>query len=221
MTTKCRFITHITRAAIHGVVFISLLLLAGCAGSMPASNSAEPGAPAAAGPTLAPTAEVTPEPQPDATATTPAELDIATLGNIAYRGILEEAVMLADGTFEGDPFVAGGASRPVVTLLPEPVAFGDLNGDGQIDAAVVLVSDSGGSGSFVYLAAVESRDGVAENAATLFLGDRVQVNSLAIEDGRLVVKLLSHAPDDPACCPTQEKTLNLTLSGDQLQDAGE
>lgn len=215
MTTGNRFNTHITRAAIHGAVFISLLLLVACAASAPVSNSAEPGTPATASSTLAPPAEATLEPQPTVISASPAELDIDTLGNIAYRSILEEGVTLVGGRFEGEPFVAGGASRPVVTLLPEPVASGDLNGDGQIDAAVVLVSDSGGSGSFVYVAAVESRDGMAENTATLLLGDRVQVKSLAILDGRLVVRLLSHTLVDPACCPSLETVREFILREDE------
>lgn len=149
------------------------------------------------------------------------ELDLEVLLNSTYRGILDEAVTLVDGAFEGETFVAGGASRPVVTLIPQPIAYGDLNDDGRMDAAVVLVSDSGGSGSFVYLAAVQTRDGVPDNMATLMLGDRVQVKSLAIEDSRLIARLLSHAPGDPACCPSLEETRYLRLSGNQFVEAGE
>ena len=148
----------------------------------------------------------------------PDEIDVEALRNTAYDGILDEAVLLEGGTYEGEPFVSGGASRPVVILLPEPITFGDLNGDGQADAAVILVSDLGGSGSFVYLAAVESRNGVAENVATLLLGDRVQVKSLEVEDGRLVASLLSHAPDDPTCCPSLETTRTFLLRDELLVD---
>lgn len=146
----------------------------------------------------------------------PAELGVEILQNTIYRGILDEGVRLTGGTFEGEPFETSGASRPVVRLLTEPIAFGDLNGDGQADAAVLLVSHSGGSGSFVYLAAVESRDGVADNVATLFLGDRVQVKFLEVDGGRLVATLLSHAPDDPACCPSLETVREFTLEVDKL-----
>lgn len=206
-----------------------LLLVTACTGTggisnlpdvVAIENSAASRTPSSPKATLALAVEATLPVTPD-TSIPPTELDIEILRNSIYRGILDEGVRLTGGAFEGEPIMTGGASRPVVTLLPEPIAFGDLNGDGQTDAAVLLVSDSGGSGSFVYLAAVESRDGVADNVATLFLGDRVQVKSLEVDGGRLVATLLSHAPDDPACCPSLEQTLNLKLSGDQFTDAGE
>jgi hypothetical protein len=146
----------------------------------------------------------------------PVDLSLEALGNLTYRGILDEPVTLSAGWFEGEPFVAGGASRPTVSLLADPVAYGDLNGDGREDAAVLLASDSGGSGSFIYLATVQSRDGVPDNMATLLLGDRVQVRSLAVEGERLVVRLLSHAPGDPACCPSLEMVREFTLEGETL-----
>ena len=146
----------------------------------------------------------------------PADLSFEALGELSYHGILEQPVTLTDGKFEGEPIIEGGASRPVVNLLSQPVSYGDLDNDGQPAAAVVLVSNSGGSGTFVYLALVQPRDGALENVATSFLGDRVQVKSLSIEGEHLVVTLLSHAPDDPACCPSQEEVRLFRLSGEQL-----
>ena len=151
----------------------------------------------------------------------PADLSFEALGELSYHGILEQPVTLTDGQFEGESIVEGGASRPIVNLLSQPVSYGDLDNDGQPDAAVVLVSNSGGSGTFVYLALVQPRDGALENVATSFLGDRVQVKSLSIEGDRLIATLLSHAPDDPACCPSQEETRLFRLSGEQLIAADE
>ena len=146
----------------------------------------------------------------------PADLSFEALGELSYHGILEQPVTLTRGRFEGEPLIEGGASRPRVDLLSQPVVYGDLDNDGQPDAAVVLVSDSGGSGAFVYLALVQSRSDAPANVATSFLGDRVQVKSLSIEGDRLVATLLSHAPDDPACCPSQEEVRLFRLSGEQL-----
>lgn len=166
---------------------------------------------------ITPALETTPVP-PSTTSPSTVELGRDALRNATFKDILGEAVTLVDGQYEGDPFVAGGASRPTITLLPETIAYGDLDGDGRLDAAVVLVSDSGGSGTFVYLAAVESRDGTPLNVATTLLGDRDQVRSLTIDDGRLLVKLLSHAADDPACCPSLETTRTFRLREGQLVD---
>jgi len=144
-----------------------------------------------------------------------------TLKNAEYQGIYQEPIQLADGTYEGEPFVEGGASRPTVTLI-EPYAFGDLNGDGVDDAVALLVESSGGSGSFVYLAAVLNQEGKPENADTLLLGDRAQVQSLTIADGQIYVTMVTHGPDDPMCCPTQEVEQTYELQENKLvQTAGE
>lgn len=110
---------------------------------------------------------------------------------------------LTDGRYEGASFVAGGASRPTVTLVPDSVAFGDLDGDGVADGVAVLVENSGGSGSFFYLAGLLNRDGQPENVATTLLGDRVRVESIGIHDGLVELVAATFADDDPMCCPSQ------------------
>jgi hypothetical protein len=39
--------------------------------------------------------------------------------------------------------------------------------------------------------------------ARVQLGDRVQIKSLQIENGDIVVEMLTQGPDDPMCCPSQ------------------
>lgn len=124
------------------------------------------------------------------------------LRNATYQGIYDEPVTLEAGRYEGEPFVPGGVSRPSVTFIDELQAFGDLNGDGRDDAAVLLVENSGGSGVFVYLAAVLDEQGFPNNVATTLLGDRSQVLGLNIENGQIVVEYLTQGPDDPFCCPS-------------------
>jgi len=148
-----------------------------------------------------------------------APLTEESLKNAEYQGIYEEAIKLTDGKYEGEPFVEGAASRPTVVFI-EPYAFGALDDDGVDDAAVLLVENSGGSGSFVYLAAVLNRDGKPDNTATTLLGDRVQVEELTIESGQILVKMVAHGPDDPMCCPTQESLETYTLEGDELVPDG-
>jgi heat shock protein HslJ len=143
-----------------------------------------------------------------------------TLKNAEYGGIYEEAVQLIDGRYEGEPFVEGGASRPTVTFI-DPYAFGDLDGDGVEDAAVLLAENSGGSGTFIYLAAVLNRNGNPQNTATQLLGDRVQVNSLSIEDGEIIVDVITHGPDDPMCCPTQQVVQTYELRDNELVQTSE
>jgi hypothetical protein len=133
-----------------------------------------------------------------------------------YTGIFDAPVTLVEGRFEGAPYVPGGASRPVVMLLAEPRASGDLTGDAEPERAVVLAADSGGSGTFVYLA-VLGRDGrTTANLATAYLGDRVRVSALRIDSGALEARMLAHAPGDPGCCPSEQLVRRWRLAGGVL-----
>lgn len=105
-----------------------------------------------------------------------------------------------------------------VTLLKRPytIAFGNLE-DGTAVAAVMLVVNSGGTGNFVHLAVSQDQgDGLSPVAATL-LGDRVNIETVQWLNGQLQVDLISHGPDDPACCPTQPLRQIYRLEGDTLQ----
>ncbi len=143
-----------------------------------------------------------------------------SLRNAKYQGIgvYPEAVKLTNGKFEGY-FIAGGSSRSTVVFV-EPCAFWDLDGDGEDDAAVLLVENAGGSGVFVYLAAVLNQGGKPVNVATMLLGDKAQVEELAIEAGQINVKMLTHSPGDPVCCPSQESLETYTLEGGELVPEG-
>jgi hypothetical protein len=131
----------------------------------------------------------------------------------------EGVVRLTDGEYSGEA-APGAASAISVSLLPELVALGDLDGDGLVDAAVVLAGSAGGSGTFISLAAVKNEDGAPLNVATALLGDRVRVSSVAIHSGELVVELTQHAPTDPLCCPSLETVRRFRLEHGSLIEIG-
>ncbi|RIK58851.1 MAG: hypothetical protein DCC57_00010 [Chloroflexi bacterium] len=146
----------------------------------------------------------------------PAGLELTALQNATYTGIYDKPVPLHDGRYEGEPFVAGGASRPTVTLAANAVAYGDLTGDGVDEAAVILAESSGGSGTFIYLAAVGLAEGAPHNLATALLGDRVQVEGLAIADEQITFQVLRAGPRAPDCCREEAPTQQWALEGDAL-----
>jgi hypothetical protein len=49
------------------------------------------------------------------------------------------------------------------------------------------------------------------------LGDRVQINSLVIEEGEIVVDMVTQGPDDPMCCPTQEVVKRYELQDELVE----
>jgi hypothetical protein len=84
-------------------------------------------------------------------------------------------------------------------------AFGDLNGDGINDAAIILVENMGGTGQFVSLISVYDNGGMPLQKDAVELGDRVQVNSMDISSGVIHLDMIVHAPNDPLCCPSQSQ----------------
>ena len=147
-------------------------------------------------------------------------LSLDQLKNASYDGIYDQPVTLADGYYEGEPFDEGGASRPTVTFVDGLVAYGDLNGDGMEDAAVLLAESSGGSGTFISVAAVVNQDGQPVNAGTAPVGDRPQLKSLAIQNGQIVMEIVTQGPDDPMCCPTLKVRKTYSLQDGQLVEVG-
>ncbi|HAJ92935.1 MAG TPA: hypothetical protein DCO71_10040 [Gammaproteobacteria bacterium] len=73
----------------------------------------------------------------------------AAVANMAYSGIHDDDVTLTDGYWEGEPVVAGGASRPSVGLIDDFMLAGDLDGDGTDEVVVFLWESSGGSGTYI------------------------------------------------------------------------
>ncbi len=159
---------------------------------------------------------------PSARAAQPAPM-LQELKNAAYQGLedTEGPVTLKDGKWAGKPFVEGGASRLTVTLVGDFRLTGDLDGDGREEAVVLLAQDSGGSGTFYYLAVVARRNGKLENVATQGIGDRIGLRDARIKKGLLKLELVQAGPEDAACCPGQLlwRSWKLTAAGLEEQPA--
>ena len=128
------------------------------------------------------------------------------LASMTYTGILEQPVTLVDGAYEGAPYQPDAAARPRVILVRDLVIQGDLDGDGVDDAAAILSASTGGSGSFVYLAAASGATGQPLNVGTVLLGDRVDVRTFEIDAGNIRLGIIEAGPGDAACCPMQQVT---------------
>lgn len=122
--------------------------------------------------------------------------------------------VLRDGAFEAEA-APGSASRILVRLV-DLAGFGDLDGDGSLDAAVLLVSSGGGSGTFVDLAAVRNEGGAAHPVAFALLGDRVLAREVRVEDGRILVRLRARGATDPLALVTREVSRRYALQEGRL-----
>ncbi len=147
----------------------------------------------------------------------PPGLELAALKAATYRtGFTNSgSAILQDGVYT-EPSVAGGASLNTVTLQ-EPVTYGRLP-DGRVVAAVILASETGGSGTFYELELMGLlENGSPLNLAYTFLGDRVKIQSVEfMDDGSLVVDMLTAGPNDPLAAPTLPQRLTLRYLDGQL-----
>jgi len=141
-------------------------------------------------------------------------LTVGKLENAEYPSELTQSgtAKLVDGEYS-EAAAPDSASKTVIKLY-ERMAFG--HSDGTPMAAVLLYGSGGGSGTFWDLHAVLEREGQAVPVAVTSLGDRVQIESLAVEGSEIVVRMVTHGPNDPMCCPTQKVLVRYALQGDQL-----
>jgi hypothetical protein len=139
-----------------------------------------------------------------------------TLANAEYVLPDGSTVQLTDGVYQEKPDETASTFITNVSLLDDLTAYGDLNGDGVEDAAVIIVDAPGGSGVFTYLAAVVDEDGSPANVDTVDLGDRTDITTVAVEDGAIRVDVVAHGPDDPMCCPTEKRIWTYELQEGQL-----
>jgi hypothetical protein len=157
---------------------------------------------------LPPTAIVLPTTAPAATV---APLTAAMLQNMEYTlPASQKTVKLTDGKYE-----AGSGADYLSVGMAEPIGFGDLNGDGLADAAVVLGENTGGSGVFESLVVVLNQAGAPKQGPSVQIGDRVQVKTISIQAGQITLDEIVPGPQDPMCCPTQPvtETFRLTMGG--------
>jgi uncharacterized membrane protein/heat shock protein HslJ len=146
-------------------------------------------------------------------------LTIEGLKNAEYQSefAINGRVKLSNGTYKGE--IVPGSASELIVMLSERVAFGDLNGDGTDDAAVVLITSPGGSGTFRHLGIVINEKGSPQHVASQLLGDRVKVKSLSVRSGEIAVQMMTHGPRDPMCCPTLLETRNYGLQEGKLVNA--
>ncbi|MCC6298218.1 MAG: hypothetical protein IT314_02890 [Anaerolineales bacterium] len=180
--------------------FLLLFLLIGCTPASPTGTAVPP--------TSTP---------PPTDASTPAPDYVAKIRNAQYQlGLIDSlrVVQLVDGKYEETgPTPADKTSIMVMDHL----AHGDLNGDGVDEVVVAVAENYGGTGTFVFIAVYAEVDGQFVFQTSTLVDDRPAVNSLAIENGEVFLDAITHASEDPFCCPTLHNARHYRLINNQLQ----
>lgn len=104
-------------------------------------------------------------------------------------------VQLRNGRAE-EQSVPGSAATFMTFVFGEPV-YGDVDGDGDEDAALVLVQDPGGSGTFYYGAVAINEGGSFRGLNALLLGDRIAPQTHEIQGDMFVYNYADRNPEDP------------------------
>jgi hypothetical protein len=140
------------------------------------------------------------------------DLTLDMLLNGTYQTpFYNRTITLADGNY-----LEGSDSNTFSVQMLNVYAFGDLNGDGKDDAAIILAENGGGSGTFESVIAVINQGGTPHQESQAQLGDRVLINSIDISSGVIHLNTVVHAPNDPMCCPTLPQKQNYWLVGNKL-----
>lgn len=104
------------------------------------------------------------------------------------------------------------SATKIRTFIAGKPAAGDLDGDGDADAAVFLAQDGGGSGTFYYAAVALNRDGQYRGTNAVLLGDRVALKDITIHNGIVIARYADRRPHEPMSSdPSVEKRLSLTV----------
>ncbi len=143
-------------------------------------------------------------------------LSLDILRYAAYQSPDWGEFQLSDGIYYRTPPTSQESPENYTTRLQEPVIYGDLNADGLEDAIVLLTTQNGGTGHFIEMTAVLKLNGSALNVSTVYLGDRIGINSVTITDGLVTLNLVVQGPNDPLSGASQPVTWKFRLNDGQL-----
>jgi len=149
-------------------------------------------------------------------ASVPDALLAADPANTSYL-IDNDWIQLDNGRREWQA-ATGSSSRIRITILGEPIS-GDLDRDSMEDAALFIIYQGGGSGTFYYIGAALAERGQFRGINTILLGDRISGPIAMIQNGLIIVNYFDRKPSEPmAAVPNLEQTRYFIVQDSKLQE---
>ncbi len=100
--------------------------------------------------------------------------------------------------------VDGVHDEPYLTVeYADRYAYGDFNGDGLKDAAVIVTESGGGTGNWYVLAFLINDGEKFAHRASRVLDDRAIINSMREKNGKVLVDMFVHQEGDCMAGPTK------------------
>jgi hypothetical protein len=113
---------------------------------------------------------------------------------------------------------APGSATKIRTNVSGQLVYGDINGDGEKDAALILVHDPGGSGTFYYAAAAINFQNRYQGTNAVLLGDRIIPENIRIHNGVIVIYYADRRPGEPMSAEAAAvKSRTLILENNRLK----
>ena len=106
-----------------------------------------------------------------------------------------DSITLINGKSE-KVIVLGSASKTITQYFGNEVKA-DFNGDGLIDTAFLLTQNSGGSGTFYYIAAVLGTNDSYKGTNAILLGDRIAPQATGFQNGEIIANYADRKPGEP------------------------
>ncbi len=132
-----------------------------------------------------------------------------------------ERIAVRKGEFSRTKTTDGFEERFYFSILS--VEYGDLNADGQDEAAINTVCNTGGTGQFTEGLIYTLKAGKPSLVVRLLGGDRADggIREMKVANGLLVVETNDGERNTGACCPEGVIKSQYRLTGDKLTEVGQ
>jgi hypothetical protein len=128
-----------------------------------------------------------------------------------------QKIRLINGRSETES-APGSATKVITSVFGKPV-FGNIDGEGDVDATLILTYDPGGSGTFYYVAAALDVNGFYLGTRAILLGDRVAPQNTSVRNGVIVANYADRRLDEPMSgSPSVGTSKYLVLEGNVLKE---
>jgi hypothetical protein len=119
----------------------------------------------------------------------------------------EEKRTFKDGQYEVETKIEGESCASCIEKASMgEIVLGSLSNSEDKEAVSIIYSETGGSGTYVYLNLYVNKNGkMVQSGFPIFLGDREKVEKVTIKNKNIILEMITHGKGEPLCCPTTKE----------------